>query len=64
MEFILAIQLVIGGPVERIPVHDCRDGVVWLHDAWRWAERSRIDFVDGPLYVCYPAELKLEVVRR
>lgn len=61
--YVLAVQLIAGGHVERIPVHDCDQGVVWIREAWRWAKRSGVDDTQ-PIYVCYPATPRIEVVSR
>lgn len=63
--YILAVQLMRNGPVIQMPVTDCKVGVVWIHEAWRWAERAGVSETE-PMYVCYPERLRLnlEVAKR
>jgi hypothetical protein len=61
-EFILSVQLLKGGPVIHIPVHDCKEAIVWIEAAWRWAEHSGLERTQ-PVYACYRAELDIEVRR-
>lgn len=56
--FILSVQLWAGGPVEKWKVKDCREGIGWLKEAWKWSERSGVDMVAGPIFVCYEVELE------
>jgi hypothetical protein len=55
MEWILVVQLMRSGPVEFLEVHDCREGVVWMHQALLWAKRSGVD-IGQPKYACYAAD--------
>lgn len=61
--FILVLRLYAGGPIVEVPVNNCAAGVVWIHEAWRWTERTGMPDT-GPMYVCFPAEVHMEVARR
>jgi len=63
--YVLMIQLVTAGPVVALPVNDCLEGVRWIRAAREWAERSGIDPVLNPMYVCFPADApQLRFVRQ
>lgn len=53
--FVLTVRLFAGGPIVEMRVSDCEAGVVWIHEAWRWAKRSGIPIANGPFYACGPA---------
>lgn len=55
--FVLVVQLMRDGPVVMFPVSDCRESIQWIREGWRWSGRSKVDDVNGPVYVCYPAVL-------
>lgn len=63
--YVLIFQLMRDGPVLMMPVTNCEVGVTWIHDARDWAERSGIDPITGPMYVCAPADNpQVQAVRR
>ena len=55
LEFILVVQLMRNGPVVIFPVSDCHEAVTWIREGRKWAGRSRVDVLNGPVYACYPA---------
>jgi hypothetical protein len=60
--FVLIVRLYADGPIVEVPVKDCDAGVVWIHDAWSWAKRTRMPET-GPIYACRPADFHLEARR-
>jgi hypothetical protein len=56
--WILSVLLCHGIPVSRWQVKDCSEGPVWLLSAFKWAERSHLSGLNGPMYVCSWQETK------